>query len=109
MASSQSKAWACLMTNVLVLPGLGTLAGGRRATGLVQAVLSLVGVVLACVWLFAFVMTVVRTSELPSDLGRYGGLGMFGLLLAIVSWVWGLASGLTLVREAKQAIRPAGR
>jgi hypothetical protein len=109
MASSQSKAWACLMTNVLVLPGLGTLAGGRRATGLVQAVLSLVGVVLVCVWLIAFVTTVVRTGELPSDLGRYGGLGMIGLLLAIVSWAWGLASGLALVREAKDTIRPGDR
>lgn len=101
MATPEGKAWACLITNVLVLPGAGTMAAGRRASGLVQATLALIGFVLVCVWLLAFVLDMVRAAALPEGLGRYAGLGMVGLLLAVVSWVWGLLSGLDVLREAR--------
>lgn len=107
MASPEGKAWACLMTNVLVLPGAGTMAGGRWATGLVQAILALVGFVMVCLWLVWFVLDAVRTATLPADLGPHAGLGIFGLLLAVVSWVWGLLSGLAILREAR--VSPEGR
>jgi hypothetical protein len=102
MATTEGKAWACLMTNVLVLPGAGTMAAGRWLTGLVQAIVAVIGFVLACVWMVVFVTDMARAAELPMGLGRYGGLGMFGLLLAVVSWVWGLLSGLEVLREARK-------
>ena len=101
MASPEGKAWACLMTNVLVLPGVGTMAAGRRVTGLVQAIVALLGFVFVCVWLVSFVMDAVRAAALPQDLGAHAGLGVFGLLLAVGSWVWGLLSGLAILREAR--------
>jgi hypothetical protein len=106
MAATEGKAWACLMTNVLVLPGAGTMAAGRWLSGLVQAILALIGFVLVCVWMFAFATDMVRAAELPAGLGRHGGLGMFGLLLAVVSWVWGLLSGLDELRRARESVTP---
>lgn len=108
-SSSEGKAWACLMTNVLVLPGLGTLAAGRRAAGLVQTILALAGFVLVCGWLVSFVLDAVRAAALPENLGAHAGLGFFGLVLAVGSWVWGLLSGLAILRESRGTVRPAGR
>jgi len=97
------------MTNVLVLPGAGTLAAGRRLTGFVQAILALLGFVLVCAWMVYWVGEMVRTATLPEGLGPHAGLGLFGLLLAVVSWVWGLLSGLAILREAREGLSPANR
>jgi hypothetical protein len=109
MALTEGKAWACLMTNVLVLPGAGTLAAGRRLAGLVQAILALLGFVLVCAWMVYWVGEIVRTSTLPAGLGPHAGLGLFGLFLAVLSWTWGLLSGLAILREAREGVSPAGR
>src|SRR5262245_49613778 len=108
MAMSEGRAWACLMTNVLVLPGAGTLAAGRRVAGLVQSALALLGFVMVCVWMLAWVTEMVRSGGLPEGLGARGGLGVVGLVLAIVSWVWGLLSGLDILRESR-GVSPGGR
>lgn len=107
--ASEGKAWACLMTNVLVLPGAGTIAAGRRLTGFVQAILALLGFVLLCVWMVSWVGEMVRTATFPEGLGPHAGLGVFGMLLAVVSWVWGFLSGLAILREAREGVSPAGR
>lgn len=109
MALTEGRAWACLMTNVLVLPGAGTLAAGRRLAGLVQAVLALLGFVMVCAWMVSWLQEMARTATLPTGLGPHAGLGLFGLLLAVVSWAWGLVSGLAIVREARESVSPGGR
>jgi hypothetical protein len=101
MPVSGGRAWASLTTNVLVLPGLGTLAGGRRREGAIQMLVALVGFAATCVWLVAWVMDVVRTASLPDGLGPYAVWGVGGLALCVVAWVWGLMSGLAIVRESK--------
>ena len=106
---SEGRAWACLMTNVLVLPGAGTMAAGRLLAGLVQAILAIVGFVMVCIWMVAWVSEMVRQAEVPTGLGAHAGLGLFGLLLAVVSWAWGFASGLAILREAKGRVSPGGR
>lgn len=109
MVLSEGKAWACLMTNVLVLPGAGTMAGGRKLSGLVQTLVALLGFVLVCAWMVYWVSDMVRTGVPSVGLGPHGDLGLVGLLLAVVSWVWGLVSGLAILREARDGVRPGGR
>ena len=76
---------------------------------LAQAILALLGFVLVCAWMVYWVQEMVRTATLPAGLGPHGGLGLLGLLLAVVSWAWGLVSGLAILREAKEGVSPAGR
>jgi hypothetical protein len=97
------------MTNVLVLPGAGTMAGGRLLAGLVQAILAIVGFVMVCVWMVYWVSEGVTQGDVPTGLGAHGGLGLVGLLLAVVAWAWGLASGLAILREARDGVSPADR
>lgn len=98
----EARAWACLMTNLLVLPGLGSLLAGRRV-GWPQAALALVGFALSTVWLVWFAATFFREGGFPLDGGPYLPAGMAGVLLFAVSWIWGLATGLAVVRGSRGA------
>jgi TM2 domain-containing membrane protein YozV len=71
--ADRGTALAALLLNVLVLPGLGSLVGGRPAAGVAQLVLFVVGIPFCLV-----------------------GVGFFMLLAA---WVWALVSGIRLVSE----------
>jgi hypothetical protein len=99
----EARAWACLMTNLLVLPGLGSLLGGRRA-GWAQAALALVGFALSAVWLVWFVAAFLREGGFPLDGGPYLPMGILGVALFGASWVWGLATGLSLVSGSRRPI-----
>jgi len=101
----EARAWASLMTNLLVLPGLGSLLAGRRA-GWGQAALALVGFALSTAWLAWFVVAWSRTGSFPLDGGPYLPLGLLGVLLFAVSWMWGLVTGLAVVRESRAQRRP---
>lgn len=104
----EARAWACLMTNLLVLPGLGSLLAGRRA-GWPQTALALVGFALTAVWLVWFVVAWSRTGSLPLDGGPYLPWGAFGVLLFALSWVWGLFTGLRVVSESRATRARRGR
>jgi TM2 domain-containing membrane protein YozV len=73
---SQGIAIAALLLNILVLPGVGTIVGGRTDEGIIQLVLFLVGIPLC--------------------------LLLIGIPLVISMWVWALISGIQLVKEAEQ-------
>jgi hypothetical protein len=94
-----TRAWACLMTNLLVLPGLGSLLVGRRI-GWLQAGVALLGFAFTLVWLVWFVVTWSETGSFPLDGGPYLGEGIGGVLIFGASWMWGLATGLVVVRES---------
>jgi hypothetical protein len=96
----EARAWASLMTNLLVLPGLGSLLAGRRV-GWPQAALALAGFALSTVWLGWFVIAWWGTGGFPLDGGPYLPMGLLGVLLFAVSWVWGLLTGLAVVRESR--------
>ena len=96
----EARAWTSLMTNLLVLPGLGSLLAGRRV-GWPQAALALAGFALSTVWLGWFVIAWSRTGSFPLDGGPYLPMGLLGVFLFGVSWVWGLLTGLAVVRESR--------
>jgi len=96
----EARAWASLMTNLLVLPGLGSLLAGRRV-GWPQVILALVGFALTVFWLFWFLTAWSRTGSFPLDSGPYLPEGALGVVLFGISWVWGLLTGLLVVRDAR--------
>ena len=61
---TEDFAWACLLTNVVGVPGLGTLMA-QRWEGVPQLALAIAGGVLITWWLVAFVIAELRTMEIP--------------------------------------------
>jgi len=76
---SQGIAIAALLLNILIIPGLGTLVGGRTGSGVTQLVLSIVS------WMLIFTL-----------IGA-----IIGIPLIIGMWIWGLVTGIQLIKEAE--------
>jgi hypothetical protein len=112
------KAQGCLATN-LALPGLGSLAGGRKI-GVFQLILCFAGfaISLGCGVRFVF-WTLAHWSEFygpdgePDPLIRLHNLWQqarwpfLGVALFAVSWFWSLLTSWSLLAEAKGKT-PAG-
>lgn len=98
----RSTAWTCLMANVLVLPGLGSILAGRRWSGYLQAVLALLGFALTTAWGVSFAATWIRLQALPEDLGPHALVAISGILLFALSWTWSLLSSLLILRRAAE-------
>jgi hypothetical protein len=97
-----TKAWACLATNALLLPGLGSLLVGRILAGLLQALLSIVGFAMSTYWTLSWARQVLREGTLPEDLGPYLRQGLGGLLLFGAGWAWAVFTGIAEVRAARK-------
>ena len=73
----------------------------RFAAGIGQLSLALVGFALTVAW---FSLTMVQTYNQISDdapAKSFGWLGAAGALVFAVSWLWALATSLSLLRQAK--------
>ena len=112
---SPQTAWGCLTTN-LALPGAGSLAAGRPI-GYLQLALALLGVALTCLttahvawWSFhnwdRLHSADVDGIEAMGEMWQAFRWPVFSLFFFALDWCWGLATGLELVREAKQAQAP---
>jgi hypothetical protein len=93
------SAWACLLTNVTVLPGLGSWIAGLRA-GLLQMGLASAGFILTSVWGWWFFRAWIRLKQWPAEVGPHFGKALLGMALFAAAWVWALATGLALLRAA---------
>jgi hypothetical protein len=107
---TRDSAWACCSTN-LVLPGFGSLMGGRPI-GYPQAVLCLAGFGLTLVFGTRFLLWSIQNwSELHDPQGdpletllnlwracRWTllGMGLFGL-----AWIWAQVTSLCILKEAR--------
>ena len=69
----KNLAIAALLLNIFVLPGLGTIIGRRTNEGIGQLILFLVGL----------------------------HLSLVGIVLVLIAWVWGIWSGIKLIKESK--------
>jgi len=71
---SQGLAIAALLLNILILPGLGSLIGGRTKAGIWQLVLVICGGLLSII--------------------------IIGIPFVIAGWIWGLVTGIQLINES---------
>ncbi len=72
---SQGLAIAALILNILVLPGLGTIIGGRTKTGVIQLVITLISIPLCLV--------------------------IIGIPILIGMWIWALITGIDIVKNSR--------
>jgi hypothetical protein len=105
---TEDFAWACLLTNVVGVPGLGTLMA-QRWEGVPQLTLALAGGVLITWWLVAFAIAELRTMTIPPPGGPALSLVLWGLALFTASWLWALFSSFAVFRAARRRVRPAPR
>ncbi len=101
----ETRAWTSLSMNLLVLPGLGSFLVGRRITGVAQAVLASIGAGMSAWWLILLARQWTQESYFPIDGGDDFRIGVFGVLVFAVAWVWSLVTSLTVVHEARQRVR----
>lgn len=94
-----------LLSNLLVLPGLGSLFAGRKV-GWVQAPLALAGFALTSFWFVTFVATWIRTRAFPFEGGPYFRLGLLGVALFAAAWLWALGTGLQLHHHQRRQPPP---
>jgi hypothetical protein len=101
MAGREAAARLRLLVNLLVLPGLGTLAAGQRLAGVAQAGLAILGFALVVLALGSYVVAWIRAAAPPAAIGPQLATGLAGLGLFALAWFWSFASGLALLRGEK--------
>jgi hypothetical protein len=89
----------CLLTNLLVLPGLGSVMAGRRRAGALQILTALSGFGLTSGWFTTFCAAWWRSESFPVDGGPYVSWGLLGVALFVAGWLWGFVTGLRLLRR----------
>jgi hypothetical protein len=102
----ETLAWSALATNLLVLPGLGSIMARRRVSGVLQAVLALAGTGLALYWLVSFVRLWSAEGSFPMDGGEDFGLGLSGVGIFGLGWLWSLVTSLLVLREVRRGPGP---
>ncbi|MBD3252547.1 hypothetical protein GF386_02350 [Candidatus Pacearchaeota archaeon] len=89
---SEELAIVCLILNILIMPGLGTLIGKKIKEGIWQLVLlivvPLIGIALTI--MFAVTNTMLLIISIP--------LIFAGVISA---WIWGIVSGVQIIKESK--------
>ena len=99
---SRARAWACLLTNLFATPGLGSLMARRVLAGIGQLLLALAGFVLILGWIFELCRRVyLQQLGEPVPPESSGWVGKWGLICFGASWLWSLATSLSLLRQAK--------
>jgi hypothetical protein len=104
-------AWACAAANAAALPGLGTVAAGRRV-GYLQAALALLGFALTLLGLVGIIRDWSRDGALPDRITSSLWVGLAGIAVYAAAWLWALSSSLRIHRQAPSPtaeIRPAER
>ncbi|MFO1500355.1 MAG: hypothetical protein U1G07_18550 [Verrucomicrobiota bacterium] len=96
-SSERAKAWPCLITNLLVLPGLGSLMVKRRV-GYAQMLLSLAGFGVTLWYLVRIVLIWAREFQLPDDPSLYRN-AILGIVVFLAGWVWSLFTSLAIFRK----------
>lgn len=120
---TKSKAIRCLVLNLFLLPGAGSLKGGRRTAGVLQMLLLVIGTLMIVPLFLETIgqfskmyqgvsqMADTGTGEVPQSWdnlkdklnavwNQYGVLAVAGLGTMGAGWIWGFITGLSLINEA---------
>jgi hypothetical protein len=101
----RSKAWSYLITNLFVLPGLGSIMAKRFLAGGLQIALSLLGFLVTLVALIRMALAWAQQFMLPDDPSLYY-TAMAGIGIFIVGWVWSLITSLLVLRSSQDTPKP---
>jgi hypothetical protein len=95
------RAWAYVLLNISV-PGWGSWKAGRKVAGFGEMFILVAGLFLLAIWFFEYMNRVVQSEvgeTLPPVPANW--LWQWGIGLYCVSVVWTIATGISLIREAR--------
>jgi hypothetical protein len=87
----------------LVLPGVGTFVAGRRVEGVLQLVVSQTGFALSLLWAVLFTRDWIHQGSLPEDVTLHLWLGVAGVALFLLGWMWSAASSVAILRDSRKS------
>jgi hypothetical protein len=87
----------------LVLPGVGTFVAGRRMEGVLQLVVSQTGFALCAVWAALIIRDWIHRGSLPEDITSHLWLGVVGVALFLLGWVWSMASSVLILYGSRKS------
>ncbi len=93
-------AWVCLLLNLFVLPGLGSLIVRRPLKAAIQIILALAGFALTIAGGGPMLETIVRTNELPDQLGSSFWMALAGVVLFLIAWIWALSGSVSTLTKS---------
>lgn len=99
----RATAWGWLASNLLVLPGLGSVMGGKRI-GYAQMTLAVAGFGLTGFWFISFLRAWATTQTFPFDGGPHLLWGLLGVALFVAGWCWAFATSLRILRAARKTV-----
>ena len=96
------RAAGCLVANLLLTPGLGSLMARRYAAGVGQLLIFLAGFLM----FVAFFVDEMRQfyGMMFSDVEARPHLWLCwsGMAICLIAWLWSLVTSISLIREAKR-------
>lgn len=105
---TRSKAWSLCLINLLAFPGLGTAMAGRRV-GLLQAAIMLAGFGMVFGFMIVFFKAIFKVlldpmmseADWKAIYKPYAWIGIAGVGVSAISWIWALLSSISILRAAK--------
>ncbi len=99
---SRKRIVSCVLVNLLVSPGVGSLMARRWPAGIGQLILSLIGFGLMLVWFGKLMFQYYGQAMGNAEVKPVGWIGMVGGGLFAVAWIWSLVTSLDLLRNAER-------
>lgn len=88
---AKTLAILALILNLIILPGVGSIVGGRVKTGIWQIALSVGGIVIIIMGAILTATILLAIIGIP--------LIVIGALMPAAAWIWGLVTGIQLLSE----------
>ena len=98
---NRDRAWAYILLN-LSIPGWGSWKAGRKVAGIGELVIVIAGLLLIGIWMLDW-MNRIFQSQLGDSLPPVPAnwLWQSGVACCVVSWIWTIVTGVSLMQEAK--------
>jgi len=84
---SHELAIVCLILNIILMPGLGTIIGGKTREGVWQLILLFGGIFLGLYLTINIIGAIIGIPLL------FGG--------PVAAWIWGIITGVEIIQESK--------
>jgi len=83
--------------------GPGDNRAGRRLQGALQLIVSQVGFVFSFIWACCLCAAGFTKEVLPEDIAPHLGIGLVGVAIFILAWIWSIASSVEILHNSHKS------